>query len=117
MAPFNFMLTKADFDARQWETVLSACKEPACSDFCAALKAKLDEAKSQADAKGEHVYALLHAASSLCLELGSPRQPFRPAVIFEKVRSAAVEDFGPSDGTVLAEIADAKLKGLLDDLC
>lgn len=105
MTPFNFMLTKADFDARQWEHVLAACKELTCSDFCAALKAKLDEAKSQSDAKGEHVYALLHAASSLCLELGSPKQPFRPAVIFEKVRSAAVEDFGPSDGAVLADIA------------
>lgn len=105
MAPFNFMLTKADFDARQWEEVLTACKEPTCSNFCAALKAKLDEAKSQADARGEHVYTLLHAVSSLCLELGSPKQPFRPAVIFEKLRSAAVEDFGPSDGAVLAEIS------------
>lgn len=99
------MLTKADFDARQWEHVLATCKEQTCSEFCAALKAKLDEAKSQSDAKGKHVYALLHAASSLCLELGSPRKPFRPAVMFEKVRSAAVEDFGPADGAVLAEIA------------
>ena len=51
MAPFNFMLTKADFDARQWEEVLAACKEPTCSAFCGALKVKLDEAKTQSDAQ------------------------------------------------------------------
>jgi hypothetical protein len=105
MAPFNLILTKADFDSQRWEDVLAASKEPTCSGFCGALRAKVDEAKSKSDLKGEQIYALLHAASSLCLELGSPKQPFRPAVVFEKIRSAALEDFGPSDGAAFAEIA------------
>src|SRR5439155_18091870 len=105
MSQFDFKLTKADFDSEPWETALATCVEPTCFTFCGALKAKLDDAKTKADAKAEHVYTLLHASSSLNLELGSPQQPFRPAVILEKIRSAAVEDFGPSDDAVLSEVA------------
>jgi hypothetical protein len=105
MSQFNFTLTKQDFDAQPWEHALTACNEPTCSEYCGILKARLDDSKAKSDAKAEQVYTLLHAASSLHFELGSPRQPFRPAVILEKVRSAAIEDFGPSDGAVLGEIA------------
>ncbi len=107
MSHFNFTLTKQDFDAQPWENALTACDEPTCSAYCGALKVKLDESKAKSDAKAEQVYTLLHAASSLHFELGSARQPFRPAVILEKIRSAAVEDFGPNDGAVLGEIAAA----------
>jgi len=107
MSQFNFTLTKQDFEAEQWESALAACDEPTCSAYCGALKGRLDDSKSKSDAKAEQIYTLLHAASSLHFELGSPRQPFRPAVIFEKIRSAAVEDFGPNDGAVLTEIGAA----------
>lgn len=105
MSHFDFKLTKADFDAVQWEAELTSAKEPTCFEFCGLLKTKLDEAKTKEQKAREHVYALLHAACSLSLELASGKQPFRPAVIFEALRSAAVEDFGPSDRAVLGEIA------------
>lgn len=105
MKQFDFKLTKADFDAVLWEVDLASAKEPTCFEFCALLKAKLDEAKANKQTSREHVYALLHAACSLSLELANGKQPFRPAVIFEALRSAAVEDFAPSDHAVLGEIA------------
>ena len=120
MPQFDFKLTKADFAGESWESSLATCGEPTCSSFCVVFNAKIDEAKSKNDEKGERVYRLLHAASSLHLELGTPQQPFRPAVILEKVRSAAVEDFGETDGAVLNEIAagiqDSEFRSRIADL-
>lgn len=107
MKQFDFKLTKADFDGAQWETDLASAKEPTCSEFCGLLKLKLDEAKATAQKNREHVYTLLHAACSLSLQLADRKQPFRPAVVFEAMRSAAVEDFAASDTTVLGDIATA----------
>lgn len=95
MKQFDFNLTKADFDAVLWETDLTSAKEPTCFEYCGLLKAKLDEAKATAQKTREHVYTLLHAVCSLSLELANRKQPFRPAVVFEALRSAAVEDFAP----------------------
>jgi hypothetical protein len=120
MNPLDFKLTKADFDAVQWEADLASAKDPTCFEFCGLLKAKLDEAKANNQKKREHVYALIHAACSLSLELANRKQPFRPAVVFEAMRSAAVEDFSPSDSSVLGEIAtsikDPEVRARVSDL-
>lgn len=105
MQQFDFKLTKTDFDGVQWESDLASAKEPTCFEFCGVLKIKLDEAKATAQKTREHVYTLLHAACSLSLDLANGKQPFRPAVVFEALRSAAVEDFAPSDRAALGEIA------------
>ena len=107
MKQFDFKLTKADFDGVQWEIDLASAKEPTCSEFCGLLKVKLDEVKATAEKNREQVYTLLHAACSLALQLADRKQPFRPAVVFEAMRSAAIEDFAASDTSVLGDIATA----------
>lgn len=120
MSHFDFKLTKADFDAVQWETDLASAGEPTCFEFSGLLKAKLDEAKASEQKSREHVYTLLHSACSLSIELSKSKQPFGPAVVFEALRSAAVEDFAPSDLTALGEMAitikDPEVKARICDL-
>ena len=120
MQQFDFRLTKADFDAEQWETKLASANEPTCFEFCGLLKTEMDEAKAAAQKSRQNVYTLLHAACSLSLELGDRKQPFRPAVVFETIRSAAIEDFAAGDTTVLGEIAatikDPEVRARICDL-
>lgn len=98
-------LTKADFDAEQWEGVLAAANEPTCSAFCAILKAKADECRAAGQTRKAEVYTLLHALATLCLS-GSGTNVFRPAIDFgPSCRSATLDDFDIDEASILAELA------------
>lgn len=99
-------LTKADFDVEPWEQLLSRAKEPTCFQFCGLLKAKIDERKSAGQGRMAQIYTLLHAVASLCLSGAASTKPFRPALDFGPAgRSPALDDFGPEEAGVLADLA------------
>ena len=99
-------LTKTDFDAEPWEQTLAAAQELTCFEYCRPLKAKIEQCKAAGQDRTAQVYALLHAAASLCPCWGASTKPFRPAVDFSPAfRSASLDDFGLDEVSVLADVA------------
>lgn len=99
-------LTKADFDAEPWEQSLGAAEEPTCFKYCGPLKTKLEQCKAAGQDRVAEIYALLHATASLCSSWDSSTRPFRRFLDFgPSCRSAALDDFGADEISVLMDVA------------
>jgi len=78
MAFNNIPLSKADFDACNWEEVIDNCPEKECFNYNQLFFAKAKVADANQDSKTHELYTLLTAVTAFSLRSDSNDDPYGP---------------------------------------
>ena len=76
MAFENISLSKADFDACNWEEVIENCAQKECSNYNQLFFAKAKEADANGDQKNYELFTLLTAVTAYSLRSDSNDEPY-----------------------------------------
>ena len=116
----NSELTKQDFEQCLWQKVIEESENKQCSTYSDNFFSKLHEAKENNNLKEQEMYALLASITSLYLDLDSREQPFKPKVVLQNSRSAALDDINDYYLDLLKElvpdIVDAEMRARVADI-
>src|SRR3990172_4751575 len=96
MAFKNIPLSKADFDACNWQQVIENCPQKECFNYNQLFFGKAKEADANGDSKNYELFTLLTAATAFSL------------------RSDSIDDVYGSSARVLDDVLDSHLETLRD---
>lgn len=111
----------SDFENCAWEEAIEAAETRECSAYWEAFGAKAKEAQDAGDEQAQSVFALLNAATSLCLkDPANTTNPFCPKFVGHEFRTADVDDFTDAHLEVFSQliptINDPELRARIADI-
>jgi hypothetical protein len=114
-------LTRASFDAVDWQGVIAACPEKDAAAYFSAFNRAAEEAEKGDDTDASRVYRLLAAACSMMLRAESKTEPFTPVLVLRDGRTSPnVDYFSRQEVELFRELApttaDGEMRARLADI-